>query len=468
VKGFSSFLTLGWLVLAMIVASPRANAQGFGLSVTPSANSILVSNSLTYTINVTNLTGFDLADALVTNTLSAPFLYVVVTAPPQVLVFTNATSVRFDLGQVVNGGFVQITLTLQPTTTGFFTNAVVVANTSTIDTASNNVVVQVTNLVILADLGVTMTGPSQVVITNDWMTYGVTATNLGPSAASNVALTNSLPTGVLFKGIFPTNQSFTTAGSNMIFNLGRLTNGGYANLQFTVEPTNAGVLPFSASIGAAGVLDTNIANNFASTNITITNYLPGLLVAVTNSAQYINLVNGLEEQSILLSNTGTSSVTAARVVVTGLTNQLFNAVGTNNGNPFVYYSTNLAAGQSVSLLLQYFPRGPFPFTNNQLNAFEVSVPNWTPPSVTTTSTNVNISRIVELNNGWMLIEFPTTLGRTYTVVYSDNVLFSNAMIAPPSLVAPANRVQWIDYGPPTTVSAPTNASTRFYRVFQNP
>jgi hypothetical protein len=54
------------------------------------------------------------------------------------------------------------------------------------------------------------------------------------------------------------------------------------------------------------------------------------------------------------------------------------------------------------------------------------------------------------------------------VVYSDNVLFSNAMMAPPSIAAPANEVQWIDYGPPTTVSAPTNASARFYRVFLNP
>jgi hypothetical protein len=42
------------------------------------------------------------------------------------------------------------------------------------------------------------------------------------------------------------------------------------------------------------------------------------------------------------------------------------------------------------------------------------------------------------------------------------------MIAPPAIVAPANRVQWIDYGPPTTTSAPTNSSARFYRVFQNP
>jgi hypothetical protein len=68
----------------------------------------------------------------------------------------------------------------------------------------------------------------------------------------------------------------------------------------------------------------------------------------------------------------------------------------------------------------------------------------------------------------MLIEFPSTLGQAYTVVYSDNVLFSNAMIAPPSVIAPADRVQWIDYGPPTTVSAPTNSNARFYRVFQNP
>jgi hypothetical protein len=68
----------------------------------------------------------------------------------------------------------------------------------------------------------------------------------------------------------------------------------------------------------------------------------------------------------------------------------------------------------------------------------------------------------------MLIEFPSITNRTYTVVYSDNVLFSNAMIAPPSIVAGANQKQWIDYGPPTTVSAPTNSSARFYRVFLNP
>ena len=154
-----------------------------------------------------------------------------------------------------------------------------------------------------------------------------------------------------------------------------------------------------------------------------------------------------------------------RIVVVGLTNRLFNASGTNNGNPFVVYASALGTNQSVDLLLQYFPRNLFPFTNGQLQVFAVPVPDLTPPKTATTSTNVNITRIVPLSNGNMLIEFPSITNRTYTVVYSDNVLFSNAMIAPPSIVAPANEIQWIDYGPPTTTNAPANSPSRFYRVF---
>jgi uncharacterized repeat protein (TIGR01451 family) len=459
VKGFSYFLTLGLLATAMMLAGLRAGAQGFGLSVTPSASSILVSNSLTYTITITNLTGVD-AETLVTNLL--PVSAEIQNATPTGSYSVNSNVVWFQLNNFLNTEYVQLTVAVEPTVAGFITNTITVASPNTTNTAATNVVVQVTNLVVLADLGVTMTGPGQDVITNDWMTYDVTVTNAGPSSASSVMLTNTLPAGVI--SIFPTNQA---GSSNLVYNLGTLISGGSTNLEFTVQPTNAPVMPFSASVGAAGIQDPDTTNNFASTNIIVTNYLSGMLVAVTNSPQSIDFANGSLKQSIMLSNAGLSSVSAARIVVTGLTNQLFNAVGTNNGNPFVYYSTNLAAGQSAGLLLEYFPRGLFPFTNSQLQAFAVPVPNWTPPPVTATSTNINISGIVELPNGNMLIEFPSTLDRTYTVVYSDNIQFSNAMIAPPSIVAPANIVQWTDYGPPTTVSVPTN-SARFYRVYQNP
>ncbi len=466
-KVFLHLRRLALLVAGLVAVCPRAGAQSFGLSVTSSSSSILVSNSLTYTINVTNLT-VGTFPVSVTNTfpataqlLGASFTLGAGTT------FTNANGFSFTI-LLASGAPAQMTVLAAPTQAGLFTNTVAVS-VSGVTNFTTNMIAEVTNAVTTqADLGVAISGPAQAVITNDWMTYGVIATNLGPSDAPNVVLTNTLPPGVVLLSVSPSNQIYTVASSNLIFNLGTLTNGGGASLQFTVQPTNAGVLTLFASIGSPGVLDTNTANNLASTNISVISYLPGLLMAVTNSSQNPDVVSGLTEQYILLSNIGTNDVAAARVVVTGLTNRLYNAVGTNNGNPFVYYSAPLATGQSVNLLLQFYPSTLFPFATNQLHAYAVPMPNWTPPAATGTNTNINISRIVELNNGWMLVEFPATMGRTYTVVYSDNVLFSNALIAPPSIVAPANWVQWIDYGPPTTVSAPANAGSRFYRVLLNP
>lgn len=456
-------LLVGWLLVG-----PRASAQGFGLTATTSTNQVIVSNSVSYTINLTNSTGFLLTNVFVTNTFSA------------VANLTSATnsqgsnsvisaSLVFSLGTMTNGSSALMALTIQPTTPGYITNTIVVADTEVTNTATTNLTTQV--LSAQADLQVTLAGPVQVVITNDWMTYQIMVTNAGPGAVPNVVLTNTLPPGVLVKTVSPSNQLATVTSSNLIFSLGTMANGGSASFQLTVQPTlSATNAPFSASVSAPDLLDTNLANNVASTNIPVLGYLAGTLMAVTNSGQAINWQNGLTEQSILLSNTGTNEVAAVRVVVTGLTNQLFNAVGTNSGSPFVYFSAPLATNQSVRLLLQYFPRTaqPFPFTNAQLHAYAVPLPNWTPPKAVSTSTNLNLSRIVKMSNGNMLIEFPSTLGSNYTVVYSDNVLFSNAQIAPPSVAAPANRTQWIDYGPPTTTNAPNNASARFYRVFQNP
>ena len=457
------------LAVVLMLAGNRAEAQvsGFGLGVIPSANSLFVSNSLTYTITVTNFVG--LADVVVSNTLPASVQYL--SATPNlggaVTNFGNVTV--FHIGGFGYGGVAQMSLTVEPTTVGFITNVVFVSVPSNVlvtNTAVTNVVTEITNLVIRADLGVAITVPTTVVITNDLTAYGVSVTNSGPDAAPNVVLTNTLPPGVILKG------NFSVVSNNFVLNLGTLKSGGFTNVQFTIQPTNAGVLNFFASVGSPSVLDTNTANNIASNSISVIAYLPGDLMAVTNSAQIINPQNGLIEQSVLLSNVGTNAVTAVRVVVTSLTNRLFNAVGTNSGSPFVVYTAPLAVplapASSVTLLLQYAPRVNFPFTNSQLHAFAVPPPDLTPPLATTSRTNITYTRLVMLTNGLPLIEFPSPNGRSYTIVYSDNMLFSNAMIAPPSIVAPANMVHWIDYGPPTTVSSPIGGGSRFYRVYLNP
>ncbi len=453
------------IAAGLLAVSLRADAQGFGLGVTTSTNLVVGTNSVTYNISLTNQTGILLQNVLVTNTFSfAGTVTLLGAASSQGTNYIDSGSLVFNLGFMPLDGFAQMAVTVQPgETSGFLTNSIVVATLLTTNSAATDSVVQV--IATPSDLAVAIAGPVQPVIVNDLTAYRLTVTNAGPAVANNVFLTNTLPPGLVLKKV---SQPYTQSGSNLIFNLGTLAGGAQADFQISIQPTNAGILTFSAVVGASNLSDDNTNNNSASTNVTVNNYLPGTLVAVTNSAQITNPQNGLTEQTILVSNTGTTDVPAVRVVVTGLTNQLVNVVGTNNGSPFVVYGANLLAGTSVSLLLQYFPRGPFLFTNGQLHAFAVLPPDWTPPPVTATKTNINISRLVKLANGNMLVEFPATAGRAYTVVYSDNVSFSNALIAPPSVVATANEVQWVDYGPPTTVSATTNVNTRFYRVFQNP
>ena len=462
------------LALGLMIAVSRLEAQGVGLLLGASANSIGVSNTLTYTVIVTNLTGAS-QTFTVTNTLTGTSLQF--STPPTATQGTNVISgsnVVFALGAIATNGTALMNVPVVPTSTGFITNTVLVA-TNGVFAVGEYIFVQVTNTALGADVAVAIAGPVSAVFTNDWMVYGVSVTNLGPGTVSGVFLTNTLPTGVGYIGVSPSSPAPSRVGSNVIFNLGTLTNGAFRNFLLTVQPTNAGVLPFVSVVSTNNsAFDPNPANNLASNNITVLSYFPGQLTAVTNSAQVYNSQNGLVEQFILVSNVGTNPVAAVRVVVTGLTNQLFNAVGTNNGSPFVVYAATLDTNQIVNLLLQFFAMNYFQLSNSQLHAFAVSVPDLTPPAAAAVSTNVNITRIIKLTNGSpliigsMLIEFPSLTNRTYTVVYNNDLSSTNWLIAPPSIIAPANQTQWIDYGPPTTVSAPPNSSNRFYRVFLNP
>src|SRR5205823_10818291 len=64
-----------------------------------------------------------------------------------------------------------------------------------------------------------------------------------------------------------------------------------------------------------------------------------------------------------------------------------------------------------------------------------------------------------------VIEFASTPGRTYTVIYSSDLQHWAA--ATPSITANATRTQWYDDGPPKTVSIPSSGA-RYYKVILAP
>src|SRR5664280_2786119 len=375
-KFYSKFRMVAMLAAALMAVGTRAEAQDMWLNVIVSANPVGISNNLTYTITVTNLTGAS-QTVVVTNTLTGTSFHMGIPTSSQGSSSTGSTNVIFSLGTIATSNIAVMTVPVVPTSIGYITNTIVVT------------------------------------------TNGVIAI-VGPIS---IQVTNTLPPNVRYITNSPSSLVPTLVGTNLSFNLGTLASNAFINFQLTVQTTNAGALTF-ASVVTSSVIDPNTNNNTASLNITVTNYFAGQLTVVTNSRQVYNPQNGLVEQSILLSNTGTNAVAAARVVVTGLSNQLFNAWSTNNGNPFVVYAANLNTNQSVNLLLQYVAGAYFPLTNSQLHAFAVSVPNLTPPPVAAVGTNLSIARLVRLaTNQDLLIEFPSLTNRTYTVVYSDNVLF---------------------------------------------
>src|ERR1041384_3339556 len=96
-RGFAVVRTCALLILGLSFVRVQGNAQSLIFSVTTSANSITVSNAVTYTINLTNQTGLVLQNVSVTNSPSSPVFGSVLTNS-QGTASTNSASIVFDLG----------------------------------------------------------------------------------------------------------------------------------------------------------------------------------------------------------------------------------------------------------------------------------------------------------------------------------------------------------------------------------
>ncbi len=426
----------------------------FTIGLTGSPDPVTAGNTLTYTINIINSSLIFQSPITVSDTLPGTVQFQ--SANPTNFV-NNGGVVTFVTNGLAAGQSFSLTVAVTPQTAGSITNFVTVTS-STVTEGTNVVTTVSAQLATNPDLALTLTQPASPVIVNDWVGYTVTVTNRGPGSASAAVLSNSFSLPILLRALSPSNNISSSSTTNLVLNVGALDSGAATAFQLQVQPTNNGTLTLSANVTTSGTPDTNSANNSASTSVTVD--APGPpLVATTNSIQNYNPQTGLMEQTVSLSNPGTSSVASARVILTNFPHRVYNAVGTNDGNPFVEYTGTLTNGQSVDLLLEYFIPTRTAVPDPGLMAYGV------PAVGLTTSTNgATISVVKLLAGGRVLIEFPSELGRNYLSVYSDDAGFTNAFKAQPSITAPANRVQWIDDGPPKTISRPADQNSRFYRV----
>mgnify|MGYP000325785094 CR=1 FL=1 len=142
------------------------------------------------------------------------------------------------------GGAKSFTLTVRidPAFVGPLTNTATVAGNETDPNTSNNTAELTTQVRAEADLAVSKTDFPDPVVPGRTLTYTVIITNLGPSAAQNVTLTDSLPVSTTFGSInIPTGWTCPVPGQDVTCTTGLLMPN--APVTFTLAVTVAGNIP---------------------------------------------------------------------------------------------------------------------------------------------------------------------------------------------------------------------------------
>lgn len=112
----------------------------------------------------------------------------------------------------------------------------------------------------VADLVVTLDPVVTNVVPGTVVTYTLTVTNNGPSRATGVVLTDTLPAGVTLAPSTPEGPTCTVTGATVTCLLGSLEPGASAVVPLTGTVTIAGVLTNTASVSAHEI-DPNPGNN---------------------------------------------------------------------------------------------------------------------------------------------------------------------------------------------------------------
>jgi uncharacterized repeat protein (TIGR01451 family) len=232
------------------------------------AATIPATSNLAYTISVTNNGPAGVSSVTVTDALPAGVGFVSASGNWA----TNNGLVTWSLGTLASGQVSNLTLTIAAPVSGTLTNAASVGPLLNDSNPANNMTPPVlTTVTPVADVGLGNTGPAGVVYGTSF-NYTISVTNLGPSTAAGLSVTDTVPAGLVFVAA---SANWTTNGSQVVWtNLGSLASGKTTNLTLTVQSTSSGIATNLAG-GSSSTTDPNPANNTAPPVVTtITKALP--------------------------------------------------------------------------------------------------------------------------------------------------------------------------------------------------
>ena len=118
-----------------------------------------------------------------------------------------------------------------------------------------------------ADLMITKTAVQNPVTVGSRFSYAIVVTNLGPNAATNVVVTDPLPSSVTFNAV-GTIQGSCTGTSTVTCNLGTINPGATVRIELGVV-ANQGPMVINTATVKADQPDPNPSNNVSSATVTV-------------------------------------------------------------------------------------------------------------------------------------------------------------------------------------------------------
>jgi uncharacterized repeat protein (TIGR01451 family) len=328
-----------------------------GVTMTASPSSVLQGGKLTYTINVTNNGPFTANAVTLATTVPASANFISATTTQGTLSFNGSVAALGNLGMGTN---VVVTIVVSPTVTGNIVASTVasISPSETDPITFNNSASISTTVGPAADLGITAVAIPSPVVAGSNVTYVMTVTNIGPSAATGVVISQTLPAGSTF--VSSSFAGSTVSNGAVSGTLPTLGSGG--SVVITNVITSPTLLPGVRSqplfstftvFGQPGDPNTN-NNTFVLQTIaeppTVTIVTAGATITSGSSSGAIG-PTGNYGVKLYLQNVG-------NIPTTNLVATLLNSNGVTLSSGFQTYGA-MAPGQTVS--------GQYTFTANSTN-----------------------------------------------------------------------------------------------------
>lgn len=243
------------------------------LSLTKSSNpaTITAGSNVTYSLTVSNAGPSVATGATISDPLPAGLRFV--SSPSGCTATNGGANVTCPAGTLAVGASTTLTFIASSPAgaTGDITNTATVSATTGDPNTANNVAAVLSSTSQSADLSLTKTSAPAVPQSGGIITYTLTATNNGPSAATAVSVRDDLPAGISFaSGSTAGGATCTAVGAVVTCPVGTLAAGASASITIVgnIAASTRGASTNTAVISST-TLDPNTGNNTATDNTNI-------------------------------------------------------------------------------------------------------------------------------------------------------------------------------------------------------